>query len=149
MQDGATKSRMNTLMRILLVTPLTLLGCLFYFAAPMIGSGVHLEPMPGMGMLLAGTALVFMLGGYWLVRSEKGADILANIIDAILVLGALSLVYGVVLWGYETIHRVQSSEWGHSRPGEVLFRVSYGTFSVAGFAVFHYWVRKASISSQP
>ncbi len=88
-----------------------------------------------------------MLGGYWLIRSEKGAGTLANIIDAVLVLGALSLVYGVARWGYETIYRVQSSEWGHSRPGEVLFRVSYGTLSVAGFAVFNYWVRKANISS--
>jgi len=147
MQSGVTKSRMNTLLRILLVTFLTLFGCLLYVATPMIGSGVHLDPMPGMGMLLAGAALVVMLGGYWLIRSEKGADILANIMDAILVLGALSLVYGIVLWGYETIYRVQSSEWGHSRPGEVLFRVSYGTLSVAGFAVFHYWVRKANTSS--
>jgi hypothetical protein len=149
MQNGATKSRMNTLLRILFATPLTLFGCLFYLVTPLIGSGVHLDPMPGMGMLFAGVAIVVMLGGYWPIRSEKGADILANIIDVILVLGALSLVYGVALWGYETIYRVQSSELGHSRPGEVLFRVSYGTLSVAGFAVFHYWVRKASISSQP
>ncbi len=138
---------MNTLLRCLFATPLTLFGCLFYFATPLVGSGLHFDPMPGMGMLFAGGALVVMLGGYWLIRSEKGAGTLANIIDAVLVLGALSLVYGVARWGYETIYRVQSSEWGHSRPGEVLFRVSYGTLSVAGFAVFNYWVRKANISS--
>jgi len=148
MKNGATKSPMNTLLRILFATPLTLFGCLLYLATPMIGSGVHLDPMPGMGILFAVAALVIMLGGYWLIRSEKGAGTLANIIDAVLVLGALSLVYGVARWGYETIYRVQSSEWSHSQPGEVLFRVSYGTLSVAGFGVFNYWVRRANLSGQ-
>jgi hypothetical protein len=139
---------MNTLLRWLLAIPLTLSGCWFYFGSQLIGGGLHLDPMPGVGMLFAGAALVVVIGGYWLVRSEKEAWILANIIDVVLVLGALSLVYGVVRWGFETIYRVQSSEWGHSRPGEVLFRVSYGTLSVVGLAVFNYWVRKADISSQ-
>ncbi len=99
-------------------------------------------------MLFAGAGLVVIFGGYWLIRSEKEAWILANIIDVVFVLGSLSLVYGVARWGFETIYRVQGSEWGHSRPGEVLFRVSYGTLSVAGFAVFNYWVCKPNISSQ-
>jgi len=148
MQNGAAKSSMNILLRWLFAIPLTIFGCWFYVATPLIGSGVHLDPMPGMGMLFAGAGLVVMFGGYWLIRSEKKVCILANIIDVVLVLGALSLVYGVARWGYETIYRVQSSEWGHSRPGEVLFRVSYGTLSVAGFAVFNYWVRKANVSTQ-
>ncbi len=138
---------MKLLFRWLFALPLTLLGCWSYIASPLIGSGVHLEPMPGAGMLIARAALVAMIGGYWLIRSEKGAGILANIIDVVLVLGALSLVYGVARWGFETIYRVQSSEWGHSRPGELLFRLSYGTLSVVGLAVFNYWVRKANISS--
>ncbi len=148
MQNGATKSPMNTLLRWLFATPLTLFGCWFYIATPLIGSGVHLNPMPGMGMLFAGAALLVTIGGYWLIRSEKKAGILANIINVVLVIGAVSLVYGAARWGYETIYRVQGSEWGHSRPGELLFRVSYGTLSVVGFAVFNYWVRKANISSQ-
>ncbi len=139
---------MNTLLRWLFSIPLILVGCWFYFATQLIGGGLHLDPMPGIGMLIAGAALVVMIGGYWLIRSEKEAWILANIIDVVLVLGALSLVYGVVRWGFETIYRVQSSEWGHSRPGELLFRLSYGTLSVVGLAVFNYWVRKADISSQ-
>jgi len=139
---------MNTLLRWLLAIPLTLSGCWFYFATQLIGGGLHLDPMPGMGMLFAGAGLVVIFGGYWLIRSEKEAWILANIIDVVFVLGSLSLVYGVARWGFETIYRVQGSEWGHSRPGEVLFRVSYGTLSVAGFAVFNYWVCKPNISSQ-
>jgi len=125
-----------------------LLGCWFYIATPLIGSGVHLDPMPGWGMLFAGAALVMAVGGYWLIRSEKKARIAATIISVVIGLGALSMVYGLVLWGFETIYRVQSSEWGHSRPGEVLFRVSYGALSVAGLAAFQYWVRKANVSSQ-
>jgi hypothetical protein len=138
-------SAMNTLLRWLLAIPLTLCECWFYFGSQLIGAGLHLDPMPGLGMLFAGAALVVVIGGYWLVRSEKEAWILANIIDVVLVLGALSLVYGVFKWGFETIYRVQGSEWGHSRPGELLFRVSYGALSVAGLAVFNYWVRKANI----
>jgi len=148
MQNGETKSPMNTLLRWLFAIPLILVGCWFYFATQLIGGGLHLDPVPGMGMLFAGAALVVMIGGYWLIRSEKEAWILANIIDVILVLGALSVVYGVGRWGYEMILRVQSSEWSHSRPGEVLFRMSYGTLSLAGFAVFKYCVRKSNISSQ-
>jgi hypothetical protein len=140
-------SAMNTLLRWLLAIPLILIGCWFYFGSQLIGGGLHLDPMPGVGMLFAGAALVVVIGGYWLIRSEKEAWILANIIDVVLVLGALSLVYGVGRWGFETIYRVQSSEWGHSRPGEVLFRVSYGTLSVVGLAVFNYWVRRANIKS--
>jgi hypothetical protein len=138
----------NTLLRRLVATPLTLLGCLFYVVAPMIGSGVHLDPMPGMGMLLAGAALIVMFGGYWAIRLENGANVLANIIDVILVLGALSLIYGVIRWGFETKYQVNSSEWGHSRPGEVLFRIAYGTLSIAGFLLFNYRVRRAIITGQ-
>jgi hypothetical protein len=99
-------------------------------------------------MLIAGAALVTAVGGYWLIRSEKGERILAALINVALSLGVLSLVYGIALWGYEAIYQVQSSDWGHPRPGELLFRMSYGSLSVAGFALFNYWVRRASISTQ-
>jgi hypothetical protein len=105
---------------------------------------MHLDPMPGWGMLIAGSALMTMTGGYWLIRSEKEERILAFLINVALVLGAVSLVYGVARWGYETIYRVQSSEWGHSRPGELLFRVSYGTLSAVSLVIFNVWVRKSN-----
>ena len=103
---------------------------------------MHLDPMPGMGMLIAGLALVTMLVGYWPIRSEKEERIPAFLISIVLVLGALSLLYGLAKWGFETIYRVQSSEGGHSRPGELIFRVSYGLLSVFSFKIFHTWVRK-------
>ena len=91
-------------------------------------------------MLFAGAALVVMIAGYWLIRSQKNASILAAIIDIVLLLGAVSLIYGVAEWGYGL---------GTFTTGEVLFRLSYGTLSVAGFAIFHYWVRAANIPTQP
>lgn len=143
-----TKTLMKLLLRWLFAIPLTLLGCWFYIVSPLIGGGMHLDPMPGVGMLIAGAALMTTIGGYWLIRSEKGERVLATLINLVLALGVLSLVYGVAQRGYEAIYRVQSSEWGHSRPGEVLFRVSYGFLSVAGFAVFNYWVRRVDVSTQ-
>jgi hypothetical protein len=146
MQTGKLNP-INPLVSWLIAIPLTLLGCWFYIASPLIGGGVHLDPMPGAGMLIAATALLPMIGGYWLIRSEKGERVLATLINIAFSLGALSLVYGVARWCFETIYKVQSSEWGHSRPGELLFRISYGILSVASFAVFNSWVRKINISS--
>jgi hypothetical protein len=120
------------------------LGCWFYIAAPLIGSGVHLDPMPMMGILVSAIALLAAFSGYHLVRSQKGERVLAVIINIPLVIGAVSLAYGVAQWGFETVYRVQSSEWGHSRPGEVLFRVAYGGLSIVGLAVFNYRVRNAN-----
>ena len=105
---------------------------------------MHLDPMPGWGMLIAGAALISTIGGYWLIRSEKGERILATLINVVLVWGAVSLLYGVVRWGYEAIYRVQSSEWGHSRPGELFFRVSYGTLSAVSFVIFNQWIRRSN-----
>jgi len=136
---------MKLLFRWLLAIPLTLLGCWFYFASSLIGAGMHLDPMPGTGMLIAGGGLVTSVGGYWLIHAEKGENILAGLISVVLGLGALSLLYGIALWGYETVYKVQDSQWGHSRPGEVLFRVSYGCFSVAGLAIFNYWIRRRAL----
>ncbi len=78
---------MKTLVRSMITIPLTLAGCWLYFASALVGEGVHLDPMPGWGMLIAGAALVLMLGGYFPIRTEKPERILAAIINAVLGLG--------------------------------------------------------------
>ena len=88
MQDG-TKSAMLTLLRWLIATALVLFGSFLYIGSALVGSGVHLEPNPGVGMLLAGLALVFAIGGYWLIRGEKRAGTLAAIINVVLIYGAI------------------------------------------------------------
>jgi hypothetical protein len=129
----------KTLLRWVIAILLTLAGCYFYFASTLIGGGVHLGPMPGWGMLIAGAALVPMIGGYFLIRAEKPEYILAAVINVVLGLGGLSLLYGGGLWVYETIRRVQIFE-----PGELSFRVGYGTLSAVSFAIFNLWVRKSN-----
>ena len=125
------------ILRWLLAVIVTLAGCWIYLASPLIGSGVHLDPQPGAGILLAGAALVVAIAGYCLICSENNARIIAIIINIALCIGALSLAYGLVLWFFEAVYHVKTSEWGHSRPGEVLFRVGYGMLSVVGLAVFN------------
>jgi hypothetical protein len=147
MQDG-TKSAMLNLLRWLIATALVLFGSFLYLGSALVGSAIHLEPNPEVGMLLAGLALVFAIGGYWLIRGEKRAGTLATIINVVLIYGAISLVYALLLWGYETIYRVQPSEWGHSRPGDVIFRVSYGFLSLTGLALFNRWVQKTNVPGQ-
>jgi hypothetical protein len=132
----------------MLAIPLTLVGCWLYVASGLVGEGVHLGPMPGWGMLFATGALLIMIGGYFLIRAEKPEYILAAIINIVLGLGGLSLLYGGLVWVYETIHHAQSSQ----PPGELLFRVSYGALSVVSFVIFNVWVRKSNtipIHSRP
>lgn len=73
------------------------------------------------------------------IRAEKPEYILAAVINVVLGLGGLSLLYGGGLWVYETIRRVQIFE-----PGELSFRVGYGTLSAVSFAIFNLWVRKSN-----
>jgi hypothetical protein len=129
----------KTLLRWVFAIPLTLAGCWFYFASTLIGGGVHLDPMLGWGMLIAGAALVLMIGGYFLIRAEKPEYILAAIINVVLGIGGLSLLYGGAVWLYQAIRRVQISE-----PGELPFRVAYGSLSAVSFVIFNLWVRKSN-----
>jgi hypothetical protein len=101
--------------------------------------------MPGTGMLVAGAALLGIMGEYVTVRSEKKSNILATIIELVLGFGAISLLIGVIQWGYETFYSVRNPEAGHSEPCGVLFRVSYGCLSVAAFVAFNKWIRKATL----
>jgi hypothetical protein len=148
MQAGAAESPLYMPLRWFVALSLTLLGSLIYATASLIGIGVHLGPEPGMGMLFAGMALVSAIGGYCAVRSEKKASSLAAIINLVLILAALQLVLGIAQWGYETINRVPSSQSGLSEPGEVLFRVGYGSLSVVGLIVFNKWVRQTNTVKQ-
>lgn len=123
--------------RWLLAIPVIFVGCWAYVASPLIGSGVHLDPQPGTGILIAAVGLVVAIAGFCLIRSENSARVVAIIINVVLCFGVISLAYGLILWGFEAVCHVSTSEWGHSRPGEVLFRVGYGTLSVAVLAVFN------------
>lgn len=126
----------------LIATPLAAVGSFTYIASPLIGSGVHLDPEPGAGMLIAGAGLAIAFGGYSIIHSERKASILATVINFALIWGSLALVGGITRWGFEMVYKVQDSEESHSRPGELLFIVSYGILSVAALAAFNYWIRK-------
>jgi hypothetical protein len=136
-----------TAARWVLATPLIIFGCFLFMACPLIGSGVHLDPSPGLGMFFAGSGLAIAIGGYWLIRSELKTNILATVINIVLIIGSASLIYGLIGWGFEKLYQVQSSEEGHLRPGELLFRISYGMLSVAGLGMFNRVIRKSSVSA--
>jgi hypothetical protein len=137
---------MNSMLKWILATAFVSAGCVIYLASTAIGFGVHLAPNPGSGTLFAGLALVVALGGYWPIRREKKASALATVVNVVLIWGSASLVYVLVLWAYETVYRVQSSESGLSQPGEMAFRASYGILSLTGLVVFNYWIRKVGDS---
>lgn len=139
---------MNSVLKWILATAFVSAGCVLYLASTVIGFGVHLAPNPGLGMLFAGLALVVAIGGYWPIRREKKASVLATILNVVLIWGTASLVYVLVLSGYETMYRVQISEWSHSQPGEIAFRTSYGVLSLTGLVVFNYWIRKINLRSR-
>ena len=122
--------------------PLTLFGGWFYFGSQLIGSGVHVDPMPGWGMLMAGAALFVMFFGYSLVRHEKEARVLAGVIVVVLFLGMLSLVYALLISAFRMMHRMEPPGPGNSELQGMLFLIAYGLFSVGGIAVFNNWVRK-------
>jgi hypothetical protein len=103
---------------------------------------MHLDPMPGWGILIAAAALVPMIGGYFLIRAEQPEYILAAIINIVLGMGGLSLLYGGGVWIYESIRPVQISE-----PGELLFQISYGALSAVSFVIFNLWVRKSNTNT--
>jgi hypothetical protein len=138
---------MNGVLKWILATAFVSTGCFVYVASILVG-GVHLPPNPGLGILFAGLALVVALGGYWPIRREKKARVLASVVNVVLIWGAASLAYVLVLCGYETIHPVQSSEWGYSEPGEIAFRASYGVLSLTGLVVFNCWIRKINFRSR-
>ena len=136
-----------TAARWLLAAPLIIFGCFLFIAGPLIGSGVHLDPSPGLGMFFAGSGLSIAFGGYRLIRSDGKTNILSTVINTILVIGSASLVYGLIGWGFDKLYQVQSSEEGHLRPGELLFRISYGMLSVAGLGIFNRWILKSRVSA--
>jgi hypothetical protein len=129
----------KTLLRWLIAIPLILAGCWFYFVSGLIGGGMHLDPSPGWGMLIAGAALVAMIGGYFLIRTEKPEYILAAIINIALGMGALELLYGGGVWIYEVFRPVQIAE-----PGQLPFWIGYGALSAMSFVGFNLWIRKSN-----
>ena len=129
----------KTLLRWLIAIPLILAGCWFYFVSGLIGGGMHLDPSAGWGVLIAGAALVSMIGGYLLIRTEKPEYILAAIINIALGIGALKLLYGGGVWIYEVFRRVQIAE-----PGQLPFWIGYGTLSAMSFVGFNLWIRKSN-----
>src|ERR1700688_3290227 len=94
----------------LIATPLIIFGCFLFVACPLIGSGVHLDPSPGLGMFFAVSGLGIAIGGYWLIRSERKANIPAMVINIVLIIGSVSLVFSLIAWGFEKLYQVQSSE---------------------------------------
>ena len=148
MRASAPNGRLNAMVRWVVAIPLTLFGGFVYLASPLLGAGVHLDPMPGEGALAAGASLVIAFCGYWLVRREKKADVVAIINNIVLTLGTLSLLGGLLRWVFQRMYQVQSSEVGHSRPGELLFLITYGIISVGALAVFNLVVRERQFRTQ-
>jgi hypothetical protein len=91
-------------------------------------------------MLWAGTAFLLMFCGYALLERLKGQVILKWIMNAVFLLGALSLLSALTVlilkfWQH------WSPEEELVRPGWIPWGISYGTLSIAGLAGVYFWPR--------
>jgi len=118
-------------LRNFIATPIVLIAAFVYLASGMVGTGVHQDPKPLIGIAIAAGALLLGLAGYGLATG-KGKSACRTILNVALIIGAFCLLSGVLTTVLERIYHVRPDEAGAASPAETHFVMLLGCLSVLG-----------------
>jgi hypothetical protein len=146
-------SSQAALLRYLVGVPVALFSNFLYLGSPEVGEWGS-APRPVLGLLFAGFILLLMFCAYALLEGLKGQRVLKWVMAIVLFLGAFHLLGGLLLLFFVLSGDVSPDEGMFHRSALIVWRISYGTLSIAGLLALDRWPRiwpraRAFLGSQP